>query len=62
MGQFAKRPSITTIEEAEKWIGIHHHWAIQDAGQISRLLDRVWWLEQSWWFRLTHPGMNPRRR
>lgn len=59
MKEPVQRPRIETIEQAEKWIGIHHHMLCEDSGRFVKLLDRVWWLEQSWWFRLTHPSYKP---
>ena len=41
-----ERPSVPDLASAERWIGIHHHYAVQDAERMNRIEDRLRALER----------------
>ena len=43
--------SIDDLAKAEDWINIHHRMLCTDAGNISEMYNRIWWLSLPFWRR-----------
>lgn len=43
----ADRPMVATLAEADRWIRVHHRWAVRDIEAITALADRVRVLENT---------------